>query len=216
MAGKNVDAAYPPALPAIRASAAPLGLISLGMTTAMLMFYFTTWAGAPFVNTILGYAMIFGGATQLIAGLMEYIRGSAFTGAFFSSYGCFYMGYFINSVLSAQKITSGSDETGTILWFTLWGVLTLCFFLFTLKKPICLQFAVFTLTLTFFLLAAGVKHPKAMKAGGYMGFICSVSVIYTAIVLLAAEDLGVTLPGTQVWWPVKPVEMIKGGKEDAV
>jgi succinate-acetate transporter protein len=145
--------------------------------------------------------MIYGGATQLIIGLLEYIRGNGFAGAAFSSYGCFWMGWFINSILARQKITSGADETGEILWFILWGVLTFCFFLFTLRKPITLQIIFSTLTVTFMLLAAGVRSPKAHKAGGYFGFVCAASAIYAAMVELAEEELGLKLPGAQVWWP---------------
>jgi hypothetical protein len=38
---------------------------------SMLMFVDTKWAGPTFGNTVLGYGMIFGGATQLIVGFME-------------------------------------------------------------------------------------------------------------------------------------------------
>lgn len=185
----------------IKANPAPLGLLCFGMTTCMLMFIDTEWAAKPFVNTVLGYAMIYGGATQLIVGLMEYVRGNGFGGAAFSSYGCFWLGYFINSVLAKQKITGPPDETGEILWFVLWGVLTFCFFLFSLRKPITLQAVFSTLTVTFFLLAAGVKNHNCRQAGGYWGFVCASSAIYAAFAELAEEELGLSLPGTQVWWP---------------
>lgn len=185
----------------IKANPAPLGLLCFGMTTCMLMFVDTEWANKPFVNTVLGYGMIYGGATQLIVGLMEYIRGNGFAGAAFSSYGCFWMGWFINGVLARQKITVGADEDGEILWFALWGVLTFCFFLFTLRKTICLQIVFSTLTITFFCLSAGVKHHRTHQAAGYFGFICAASAIYTAMADLAEEDLGIKMPGMQIWWP---------------
>jgi uncharacterized protein len=134
--------------------------------------------------------------------LLQYIRGNGFAGAAFSSYGCFWMGWFINGVLKRQKITVGAtDENGEILWFILWGVLTFCFFLFTLRKAINLQVVFSTLTLTFFLLAGGVKSESTHHAAGYMGFICAASAIYTAMSDLAQEELGLLLPGMQVWWP---------------
>ena len=149
--------------------------------------------------------MIFGGAVQIIAGVMEYIRGNGFAGAAFCSYGCFWLGFFINNVLAGQKVvTGGVDAGGEMLWFALWGVLTLCFFLFTLRKSINLQIIFSTLTVTFFLLSAGVRHPHARQAGGYFGFICAVSAIYTAMCDLAVEELGLMLPGSQIWWPKTP------------
>ena len=149
--------------------------------------------------------MIYGGAVQIIVGFMEYIRGNGFTGAVFCSYGSFFLGIFINNVLAGQKIvTGGADAGGVMLWYSLWGVLTLCFFLFTLRKPIGLQLVFFSLTIAFFLLAAGVKHPKATQAGGYFAFFTGVVAIYTAMAILAAEEYSLVLPGTQTLWPYVP------------
>lgn len=37
----------------------------------MLMFVQTTWGEAAFKNTVVGYAFIYGGLLQLLAGLFE-------------------------------------------------------------------------------------------------------------------------------------------------
>ncbi len=43
----------------------------------------------------MAYALFYGGFGQLVAGVLELIRGAVFAGTAFSSYGCFWMGWSI-------------------------------------------------------------------------------------------------------------------------
>lgn len=84
----------------------------------------------------------------------------------------------------------------------LWGTFTLMCFVVTLRKNHCLMFIFGSLVITFYLLAAGVKYPDAGKAGGYMGFLCGSSAIYTAFAEIYEDALGIHMPG------LKPVAYI--------
>lgn len=67
--------------------------------------------------------------------------------------------------------------TGDTLWLALWGVLTLCFFVVTLRKNGCLQTIFCSLFVTFFLLAGGNYSHSCKYAAGYIGFFCGSSTV---------------------------------------
>ncbi|KAJ9532390.1 hypothetical protein QJQ45_010482 [Haematococcus lacustris] len=146
----------------------------------------------------MSYAMFFGGAGQLIAGILELIKGNTFAGTAFSSYGCFWMGWFLFNYFAVSKITPSVTAvamTGDTLWCGLWGVLTFLFYIVTLRKNGCLQTIFLSLWITFFLLAGGNYSDKCKEAAGYVGFFCGSSAIYAAIAMLYQDELGWTLPG---------------------
>ncbi|KAJ9518848.1 hypothetical protein QJQ45_026107 [Haematococcus lacustris] len=182
----------------VRANPGPFGLLCFGMTTCMLMFTTTKWSPGGFLPVVVAYAAFFGGAGQLIAGILELIRGATFAGTAFSCYGCFWLGWFLWKLLETQKTVAPVvlvGLTGDTLWCCLWAVFTACFFVVTLRKNTCLQVVFSTLTLTFILLA-GANYSDACKlAAGYVGFFCGSSAIYAAIAMLYQEELGWALPG---------------------
>jgi succinate-acetate transporter protein len=74
----------------------------------------------------------------------------------------------------------------------LWGIMTLFLFIGTLKGRRSLQFVFLTLTVTFFLLAAGDiggSH-TLVNFGGFVGIICGLSAMYTAFAEVIAEQHG--------------------------
>ncbi|KAJ9532792.1 hypothetical protein QJQ45_010901 [Haematococcus lacustris] len=151
-----------------------------------------------FIPVVMSYAMFFGGAGQLIAGILELIKGNTFAGTAFSSYGCFWMGWFLFNYFAVSKITPSVTAvamTGDTLWCGLWGVLTFLFYIVTLRKNGCLQTIFLSLWITFFLLAGGNYSDKCKEAAGYVGFFCGSSAIYAAIAMLYQDELGWTLPG---------------------
>src|SRR5258708_8233318 len=69
------------------ANPAPLGLLGFGMTTVLLNLHN---AGFYEINSmILAMGLCYGGAAQIIAGLLEWKKGSTFAATAFISYGFF-------------------------------------------------------------------------------------------------------------------------------
>ncbi|MEW5308094.1 MAG: hypothetical protein WDW38_000080 [Sanguina aurantia] len=188
-------------------SIGPFGLLCFGMTTCMLMFVTTTWASPAFIPMVIAYALMYGGLGQLLAGILEIIKGNTFAGTAFSSYGCFWLGFavieYISIVDKSYGINivggfpgaTGPNFTGKSLWFGLWGILTSGFFVVTLRKNGCLQTIFGTLLVTFFLLAGSSYQPLCGQAAGYIGFFCGSSAIYAALAMLYKSELGWILPG---------------------
>lgn len=182
----------------VRGDPGPFGLLCFGMTTCMLMFITTTWAEGAFKVTVMSYAAFYGGMGQLLAGLLELIKGNTFGGTAFASYGCFWMGWCLMeywSVMYPQQFPLGAAMTGRTLWCGLWSFLTFGFFIVTCRKNGCLMTIFSTLVLCFALLAGGVHSARCEEAAGYVGFFCGASAIYAALAFLYKEELGYVLPG---------------------
>jgi len=70
------------------ANPAPLGLLGFGMTTVLLNLHN---AGFYELNSmILAMGMCYGGAAQIVAGIMEWRKGNTFATTAFLSYGLFW------------------------------------------------------------------------------------------------------------------------------
>src|SRR5437660_4429657 len=68
---------------------APLGLLGFGMTTVLLNLHN---AGFYELNSmILAMGICYGGAAQIIAGVMEWKKGNTFATTAFVSYGLFWL-----------------------------------------------------------------------------------------------------------------------------
>eukprot|EP01026_Neomeris_dumetosa_P025264 TRINITY_DN207_c2_g1_i2.p3 TRINITY_DN207_c2_g1~~TRINITY_DN207_c2_g1_i2.p3 ORF type:complete len:267 (-),score=22.46 TRINITY_DN207_c2_g1_i2:1404-2111(-) len=181
-------------LPTKIGNPAPIGLFAFGMTTMMLMFKDMGWTDPAFVNMVFGYGLFYGGLAQLIAGFFELYKGNTFAATAFTSYGSFWLGWFMMSIYG-----SSSDhpfDTGFTLYFVQWGVFTLCLFAIAMfRKCIALRVVFGTLTVTFFMLAGGVHNEHVNKAAGYVGFVCGLSAFYTAFAEVVLEESQIRLPG---------------------
>ena len=73
------------------ADTAPLGLAAFGLTTIMLSSANAgLWHGAG-AGAAIPTALFYGGLTQLLAGMWEFMRGNTFGATAFSSFGAFWL-----------------------------------------------------------------------------------------------------------------------------
>ena len=179
---------------------APLGLLGFGMTTVLLNLHN---AGFYELNSmILAMGIFYGGIAQIIAGGMEWKKGNTFGTTAFLSYGLFWL-TLVGLLILPQLGLSVPADAASLGWYLLmWGALTLAFFVGTFRLTHALQFVFGSLTVLFFLLAAGnfTSDPVLITAAGYMGIVCGASAIYTAVAQVLNDVYGKTvLP----LWPVK-------------
>ena len=78
------------------ANPAPLGLMGFGMTTVLLNIHNAGFY--PVSAMILAMGLCYGGAAQVIAGLLEYKKGNTFGATAFTSYGMFWIALVITLV----------------------------------------------------------------------------------------------------------------------
>jgi succinate-acetate transporter protein len=176
------------------ANPAPLGLLGFGMTTVLLNLHN---AGFYEMNSmILAMGICYGGAAQIIAGLMEWKKNNTFAATAFISYGFFWLSLVTLILLPKVAGATAPNETSMAAYLAMWGLFTAVMFVGTLRISRALQIVFGTLTILFFLLAigdftaasAGFKH-----ATGYEGIICGFSAIYTGLAQILNELSGKTV-----------------------
>jgi succinate-acetate transporter protein len=173
---------------------APLGLLGFGMTTVLLNLHN---AGFYELNSmILAMGICYGGAAQIIAGIMEWRKGNTFAATAFVSYGLFWLSLVTLIILAKLGWGAPSNDTAMAAYLAMWGLFTGVMFVGTLRLNRALQIVFATLTVLFFLLAygdftaasAGFKHVT-----GYEGILCGFSAIYAGLAQVLNELFGKTV-----------------------
>ncbi len=183
----------------IFANPAPLGLMGFGMTTVLLNIHNAGYFALG--SMILAMGICYGGFAQIIAGILEYKKGNTFGVTAFTSYGLFWLSLvvliFIPKIIGEELLY---EESAFASYLFMWGLFTGLMFISTLKKPKALQFVFGSLTLLFWLLAAGhfigaetELGANVLKIAGYEGIICGLSAIYLAMAEVMNETFGKTM-----------------------
>jgi succinate-acetate transporter protein len=177
------------------ANPAPLGLFGFGMTTVLLNLHN---AGIFEMNSmILAMGIFYGGIAQIIAGILESKKNNTFGMTAFISYGFFWLTLVGLIVMPKLGWIPAASNGAMVAYLIMWGLFTFLLFLGTFKISRVLQFIFGTLTLLFFLLAAGdATGNESLKTfTGYEGIVCGASAIYAAIAGILNELHGrIVLP----------------------
>ena len=179
------------------ANPAPLGLLAFGMTTVLLNFHN---AGFYELNSmILAMGICYGGAAQIIAGIMEWKKGNTFATTAFISYGFFWLS-FVTLVLLPKifpnNAVAAANESAVATYLSIWGLFTAVMFLGTFRLSRALQFVFGSLTILFSLLAYGDFADASANFKhftGYEGLVCGFSAIYTGLAQILNELYGKTI-----------------------
>src|SRR6059058_5199258 len=159
---------------------APLGLLGFGMTTVLLNLHN---AGFYELNSmILAMGICYGGAAQIIAGVMEWRKGNTFATTAFVSYGLFWLSLVTLIILAKLGWGTASNDTAMAAYLAMWGLFTAVMFVATLRLHVAGQVVFGSLTILFFLLAIGDfigAGPDFRHFTGYEGIFCGFSAIYT-------------------------------------
>jgi succinate-acetate transporter protein len=179
------------------ANPAPLGLLGFGMTTVLLNFHN---AGFYELNSmILAMGLCYGGAAQIIAGIMEWKKGKTFATTAFISYGFFWLSLVALMMLpNIVPTIAATDETALATYLSIWGLFTVVMFLGTFWLNRALQVVFGTLTILFFLLAYGDFTGASVGFKyftGCEGLVCGFSAIYAGLAQVLNEVSGkIVLP----------------------
>jgi uncharacterized protein len=152
-----------------------LGLGAFALTTFVL-----SMANANFIpggaGTVLGLALFYGGATQLVAGIWEFAKGNTFGATAFCSYGAFWMAAWYLLTVPNKADTAA----GVGLFFLAWTIFTAYMTIAAIKTNgvILLVFIVLTLTFLFLTLGAFAGSDTLSHIGGYLGILTALVAWY--------------------------------------
>jgi len=173
---------------------APLGLLGFGMTTVLLNLHN---AGFYELNSmILAMGICYGGAAQIVAGIMEWRKGNTFAATAFISSGFFWLSLVTLIVLAKLGWGAASDEKAMAAYLAMWGLFTAVMFIGTLQLNRALQVVFATLTILFFMLAIGDYTGASVgfkHFTGYEGILCGFSAIYAGLAQVLNELFGGTV-----------------------
>jgi uncharacterized protein len=168
----------------VPANPAPLGLMGFGLTTLVLSFVNSNLiGGGPATYPIvLGMAIAFGGAAQLLAGMWEFRTGNTFGAVAFTSFGAFWISFFFLVSFNVAQLPKTEIAAGLGLYLWMWGIFTGLLFLCTFASPRALSLLFLLLTITFILLGIGNSggHSGIVHAGGYFGIATGAVALYIA------------------------------------
>jgi succinate-acetate transporter protein len=164
------------------ADPAPLGLAAFAMTTFALSIANTNiWpAGA---DAALALALVYGGAAQLFAGMWEFARRNTFGALAFTSYGAFWISYYVFVKFVAPGIKTPADAAVAVGVFLLgWTIFTFYMIFAALRVSGAVLVVFVLLTATFVLLTIGAFNSStgADKVGGWLGIATAAAAWYAS------------------------------------
>lgn len=175
------------------ANFAPLGLLGFGMTTVLLNLH-----NAEFIKlsiVILAMGLCLGGAAQIIAGVLEFKKGSTFAGTAFVAYGFFWWSLVLIWTNPFSDKISNADKISMGFYLLLWTIFTFFMYIGTLKHNRATQVVFSSLTILFLLLCiADFTNIQILTViAGYIGIFCGFSAIYSACAQIVNEEFQNTI-----------------------
>jgi len=171
-----------PTIPAhIVADPAPLGLAAFAMTTlALSLGNANVWpAGA---TAALGLALVYGGFAQLLAGMWEFARKNTFGAIAFTSYGAFWISYYVLGHFLLGSLTPAEAGQAVGVFLLGWTILTFYLMIAALRVNLAVLAVFVALDITFVLLTIGAfeANTHVNKVGGWVGVATAAFAFYAS------------------------------------
>ena len=173
----------------------PLGLAAFALTTFVLSMYNAGILDEKGVPVVLGLALAYGGIAQLLAGMWEFRTGNTFGAVAFTSYGAFWISFFIFAQFEEKAIPKDVLGQGVGVYLVAWGFFTLYMFVASLRTTAAIATVFLLLTTTFFLLGIGdwTATESITKAGGIVGIITAAAAWYASFAAVTNSTFGRTV-----------------------
>lgn len=163
------------------ADPAPLGLAAFAMTTlALSLSNANVWPAG--VSAALALALVYGGVGQLLAGMWEFTRKNIFGAIAFTSYGAFWISFYVFGRFEAGSLTPAAAAQASGVFLLGWTIITFYLLIASLRVNLAVVGVFLALTITFVLLTIGnfdVNH-GLIKAGGVVGIVTAAIAFYAS------------------------------------
>jgi succinate-acetate transporter protein len=188
-------------VPSPLADPGPLGLAGFAMTTFVLCMFKADLVGSGGEPVVLGLALAYGGIAQLLAGMWEFRTGNTFGAVAFTSFGAFWLSFFVLVTFFVKTIPPADAGHAVGLYEIAWAIFTCYMFFASLRTTAAVALVFFLLTLTFIALGIGDAgaHANIVKAGGWLGLATAAAAWYASF----AAVINSTFKRTVL--PVKPL-----------
>ena len=176
----HASASAPVTAPAAWGNSAPLALAAFAVTTFMLSMINANFVDAGATPVVFGVAFMFGGLTQLIAGIIQFRSGNTFTGVLFSTFGAFWLSLFAIAQFFLKDIPAAQAGHALGLFLYAFGLFTVWIWLASFRTNVVVVAALAFLAITFFVLGAGnyTATTGLVHLGGYLGLLVAAMAAY--------------------------------------
>ena len=184
----------PPVAPAI-ADPAPLGLAAFALTTFVLSFFNAGLVSDKGVPVVLGLALAYGGIAQLLAGMWEFRNNNTFGATAFTSFGAFWISFFVLEQFEGSKIPTTHLGKAVGLYLIAWGIFTAYMWIASLRTTVAISAVFILLATTFFILGIGNANGSAnvVKIGGWVGIVTAAAAWYASFAAVTNSTFGRTV-----------------------
>ena len=173
----------------------PLGLAAFAGTTFVLSIFNADLVSPRGQGVVLGLAFAYGGLAQLLAGMWEFRTGNTFGAVAFSSFGAFWISFFVLVQVDAKSIAAGGASVfnhSLALYLYAWAIFTTYMFVASLRTTAVVALVFLLLAATFWLLAIGAAgaHVNVTKIGGYVGLATAAAAWYGSFAAVINSTFG--------------------------
>ena len=173
-------------------NSAPLALLAFAVTTFMLSMVNANAISAGVQPAVFGVALMFGGLTQLIAGLIQLRMGNTFSGVLFAGFGAFWMSLFAIAQWFLKEVPPAQVGHALGLFIYAFGIFVVVMLFASFRTNVMVVLALAILVLTFLFLGAGNygAHTTLIHWGGYLGLAAAACAFYLALAELCEASYG--------------------------
>jgi len=170
----------------------PLGLAAFALTTFVLSMFnanLVSHAGEP---VVLGLALAYGGIAQILAGMWEFRTGNTFGAVAFTSFGAFWLSFWVLVAFFADKIPAEHLGSALGLYLIAWGIFTTYMFVASLRTTAAVALVFVLLAATFFLLGIGNANESEslVEIGGWCGLATAAAAWYASFAGVVNSTFG--------------------------
>ena len=147
---------------------------------------------AAALPVVFGVGFIVGGATQLVAGLIQCRTGNTFNGVLFSVFGSFWMALYFYLQFYSKEVPAAQAGHAIALMLITFGIFAVLMLAASFRTAIAVVLALSLLAATLFVLAVANYSASAgtIKAGGWMGIVLAGMAFYLALAAVCEASYG--------------------------
>ena len=181
----------PPVAPSI-GDPAPLGLAAFALTTFVLSFFNAGLVSDKGLPVVLGLALAYGGIAQLLAGMWEFRNNNTFGATAFTSFGAFWISWFVLEQFEGTKIPATHLGAAAGLYLIAWGIFTTYMWIASFRVSVAVNLVFLLLAATFFVLGIGQANgtESIVHAGGWLGIATAVAAWYASFASVTNKTFG--------------------------
>jgi succinate-acetate transporter protein len=182
----------PAAAAATWGNAAPLALAAFAVTTFMLSMINAGLVPKATEPVVFGVALMFGGVTQLIAGLIVLRGGNTFGGVLFCGFGAFWLSLFAIAQFFLKDIPPAQAGHALGLFVFAFGIFIVWMFAASFRTNVVVVAALADLVAVFAVLGSGLYAGNAglVKAGGWLGLVAAALAAYLSFAEMCEATYG--------------------------